>query len=31
MGSVAYLATLAALRAVPLAQLVFLWSRENES
>ncbi len=31
LGSVVYLTTLAALRAVPLAQLVFLWSREDAS
>ena len=31
MGSVVYLATLAALRALPLAQLALLWSRESAS
>jgi peptidoglycan biosynthesis protein MviN/MurJ (putative lipid II flippase) len=31
LGSVVYLATLAALRALPLAQLALLWSRENAS
>jgi putative peptidoglycan lipid II flippase len=31
LGSVAYLATLAALRALPLAQLAMLWSREKVS
>ncbi|HXW13195.1 MAG TPA: hypothetical protein VEN79_01695, partial [Terriglobia bacterium] len=29
LGSVAYLATLAALQAIPMAQLGLLWSREN--
>jgi putative peptidoglycan lipid II flippase len=31
LGSVVYLATLAALRALPLTQLALLWSRENAS
>lgn len=31
LGSVVYLATLAALRALPLAQLALLWSREDAS
>jgi putative peptidoglycan lipid II flippase len=31
LGSVVYLATLAMLRALPLAQLAMLWSRENAS
>jgi hypothetical protein len=31
LGTVVYLATLAALRALPLAQLALLWSRENTS
>ena len=31
LGSVVYLATLAALRALPVAQLSLLWSRENAS
>jgi putative peptidoglycan lipid II flippase len=31
LGTVVYLSTLAALRALPLAQLALLWSRENTS
>jgi peptidoglycan biosynthesis protein MviN/MurJ (putative lipid II flippase) len=31
LGSVAYLATLAALHALPMAQLALLWSRESAS
>jgi len=31
LGSVAYLATLAALRALPITQLIFVWSREDAS
>ncbi len=31
LGSVAYLATLAALNALPMSQLALIWSRENAS